>query len=182
MTTKEAETRMHKVIENLQKEFTTIRTGRASVSILDSVRVDYYGSLLPINQVASINVPEAKLIEIRAWDQNALPAIEKAIIKADIGLTPNNDGKVIRINIPSLTEERRKELIKVTKKIVEDNKIAIRNIRREVNEDIENKKKLKEISEDDEKRLKNEIQKSTDNFISQIDKLLANKEKEILEI
>ena len=182
MNIKESEVKMKKAIENLQREFTTVRTGRASISILDSVKVEYYGSLLPVNQVANISIPEPRLIEIKPWDKNALSEIEKAILKADLGLTPNNDGKIIRVNIPSLTEERRKELVKVVSKMAEDGKIAIRNIRREINENIDKKKEEKEISEDEAKRLKNEVQKSTDNFILQIDKILANKEKEILEV
>lgn len=172
------EVKMKRAIENLQMEFTTVKTGRVSISILDTVKVEYYGSLLPINQVASISVPEPRTIEIKPWDKNVLSEIEKAILKSNLGLVPNNDGKIIRITIPLLTEERRKELIKVVGRIAEDSKISIRNIRREANDEIDKNK----VSEDETKRLKNETQKSTDNFISEIDKILSNKEKEILEV
>lgn len=172
------EVKMKKAIENLQIEFTTVKTGRVSISILDTVKVEYYGSLLPINQVASISVPEPRTIEVKPWDKNVLSEIEKAILKSNLGLVPNNDGKIIRVTIPLLTEERRKELIKVVGRIAEDSKISIRNIRREANDEIDKNK----VSEDETKRLKNETQKSTDNFISEIDKILSNKEKEILEV
>ncbi len=174
--------RMGKSIETLKREYSRLRTGRASISLLDGIRVSYYDTPTPLNQMASLAVPEPRLIVIQPWDKTAIEDIEKAILKSELGLTPINDGKVIRISIPSLTEERRKELVKVAGKMSEDNKVAIRNIRRDANEMLKDLKKEKEISEDDLYRSQEEVQKATDQFISQVDELCAAKEKEILEI
>jgi len=173
---------MKKVLANLKSEFATIRTGRASTALLDKVYVDYYGTLTPINQVASVSVPEPKMILIQPWELKMLQVIEKAILKSDLGLTPNNDGKVIRLILPELTAERRQELVKLAKKKTEDAKVSIRNIRREYNDTLKKMEKNKEISEDDLKRSQEEIQKMTDKYIDETDKILANKEKDIMEV
>jgi ribosome recycling factor len=174
--------RMGKAIESLKREYSRLRTGRASISLLDGIRVSYYDTPTPLNQMASLAVPEPRLIVIQPWDKTAIEDIEKAILKSELGLTPINDGKVIRISIPPLTEERRKELVKVARKMSEENKVAIRNIRRDANEMLKDLKKEKEITEDDLYRSQEEVQKATDQFISQVDELCAAKEKEILEI
>jgi ribosome recycling factor len=174
--------RMAKAIESLKREYSRLRTGRASISLLDGIRVSYYDTPTPLNQMASLAVPEPRLIVIQPWDKTAIEDIEKAILKSELGLTPINDGKVIRISIPPLTEERRKELVKVARKMSEENKVAIRNIRRDANEMLKDLKKEKEITEDDLYRSQEEVQKTTDQFISQVDELCAAKEKEILEI
>ena len=174
--------RMGKSIETLKREYSRLRTGRASISLLDGIRVSYYDTPTPLNQMASLAVPEPRLIVIQPWDKTAIEDIEKAILKSELGLTPINDGKVIRISIPPLTEERRKELVKVARKMSEDNKVAIRNIRRDANEMLKDLKTEKEITEDDLYRAQEEVQKTTDQFISQVDELCAAKEKEILEI
>lgn len=174
--------RMGKSIESLKREYSRLRTGRASISLLDGIRVSYYDTPTPLNQMASLAVPEPRLIVIQPWDKTAIEDIEKAILKSELGLTPINDGKVIRISIPPLTEERRKELVKVARKMSEENKVAIRNIRRDANEMLKDLKKEKEITEDDLFRSQEEVQKATDQFISQVDELCAAKEKEILEI
>lgn len=174
--------RMGKSIETLKREYSRLRTGRASISLLDGIRVSYYDTPTPLNQMASLAVPEPRLIVIQPWDKTAIEDIEKAILKSELGLTPINDGKVIRISIPPLTEERRKELVKVARKMSEENKVAIRNIRRDANEMLKDLKKEKEITEDDLYRSQEEVQKTTDQFISQVDELCAAKEKEILEI
>lgn len=174
--------RMGKSIESLKREYSRLRTGRASISLLDGIRVSYYDTPTPLNQMASLAVPEPRLIVIQPWDKTAIEDIEKAILKSELGLTPMNDGKVIRISIPPLTEERRKELVKVARKMSEENKVSIRNIRRDANEMLKDLKKEKEISEDDLFRSQEEVQKATDQFISQVDELCAAKEKEILEI
>lgn len=179
---KETESRMDKSIKNLEKEFVGIRTGRANPAILDSVSVDAYGTPMPINQVATVSCPEPRLIMVQPWDKNNLSSIEKAILKADLSLNPSNDGNVIRIQIPELTEERRKELVKFAKQKAEDCKVAVRNIRRDSNDMIKELEKSKEISEDDSKREQDNIQKITDSHIETISKLAANKEKEILSI
>jgi len=176
------EDKLKKGLEHLRKELSTIRTGRASASILDNVKVEYYGSLVPISQVAAVNVPQAKTLEIKAWDASSLPLIEKAIQKSDLGLNPVNDGKLIRINIPSLNEERRKELIKYAKKVCEEEKVALRNVRRGANEEIDKAETKGEISEDQQKKDKEKVQKALDNYISQIDKVFGDKEKEMLEV
>ena len=174
--------RMGKSIESLKREYSRLRTGRASVSLLDGIRVSYYDTPTPLNQMASLAVPEPRLIVIQPWDKTAIGDIEKAILKSELGLTPMNDGKVIRIAIPPLTEERRKELVKVARKMAEDNKVAIRNIRRDANDMLKDLKTEKEITEDDLYRSQDEVQKITDDFISQVDELCTVKEKEILEI
>jgi ribosome recycling factor len=174
--------RMGKSIESLKREYSRLRTGRASIALLDGIRVSYYDTPTPLNQMASLAVPEPRLLVIQPWDKTAIEDIEKAILKSELGLTPINDGKVIRISIPPLTEERRKELVKVARKMSEENKVAIRNIRRDANEMLKDLKKEKEITEDDLYRSQDEVQKTTDQFISQVDELCAAKEKEILEI
>jgi ribosome recycling factor len=174
--------RMEKAVEKLKQEYSRLRTGRASVALLDGIRVSYYDTLTPLNQMASLAVPEPRLIVIQPWDKSAIGDIEKAILKSELGLTPMNDGKVIRIAIPSLTEERRKELVKVARKMAEENKVAVRNIRRDTNEMLKELKKEKEITEDALYRSQEEVQKVTDQFISQIDEVFGLKETEILEI
>jgi ribosome recycling factor len=177
----ETRDRMGKSIEALSKELKRVRTGRASQSIFDGVKVDYYGTLTPLNQVAAIAVPESRLITIKPWDTSVLKDIEKAILKADLGLTPNNDGKLIRISIPPLTEERRKEIVKLVGKLCEDYKIAVRNIRRDSNEMLKNLKKDGDISEDDAFKAQDEVQNITNEYIKNIDEIYKEKETEILE-
>jgi ribosome recycling factor len=179
---RETENHMKGTIEATKKELAAVRTGRASASILDRVMVEYYGTPTQLNQLANISVPEARMILIQPWDKSALGAVEKAIQKADLGLNPVNDGIVIRLPVPQLTEERRKELVKVVRKEVEDKRIVIRNLRREANEKIKVLEKEAKISEDEGKRALEEIQKLTDKYIAEIDKLLEHKEKEILEV
>jgi len=174
--------RMGKSVETLKRDYSRLRTGRASVSLLDGIRVSYYDAPTPLNQMASLAVPEPRLIVIQPWDKTAIADIEKAILKSELGLTPMNDGKVIRIAIPPLTEERRKELVKVARKMAEDNKVAVRNIRRDANDMLKDLKKEKEVTEDELYRSQEEVQKITDQFISQVDELCAAKETEILEI
>jgi len=178
----ELENKMNGVLTNLKSEFATIRTGRASTALLDKIFVDYYGAPTPVNQVASISVPEPKMILIQPWESKMLQVIEKAILKSDLGLTPNSDGKVIRLILPELTFERRQELVKFAKKKAEDAKVAIRNLRREYNDILKKMEKNKEISEDDLKRSQEEIQKITDKYIDKADEILASKEKEIMEV
>ena len=180
-TYEETRDRMEKTIESLQKEMKRVRTGRASLSLLDGIRVDYYGTQTPLNQMASLSVPESRLIVIQPWDVSVIKQIEKAILKSDLGLTPSSDGKLIRIAIPPLTEERRKDLVKVVNKIAEEYKVAVRNIRRDANEMVKELKKESEISEDDAFKAQDEIQKITDQFIGKVDEIQAAKEKEILE-
>jgi len=177
----ETKTNMQKAVDALKKELARVRTGRASLTLLDGIRVDYYGTLTPLNQMASLAVPESRLITIQPWDATALKEIEKAILKSDLGLTPASDGKLIRIAIPPLTEERRKELVKVVHKACEDHKIGIRNVRRDGNEMIKELKKEGDVAEDDAFKAQDEIQKITDSFVGQIDAVYKEKEKEILE-
>ena len=172
---------MGKSIDALRNEFNKVRTGRASLTILDGIRVDYYGTLTPLNQMATLSVPESRLIAIQPWDVSVIKEIEKAILKSDLGLTPSNDGKIIRISIPPLTEERRKELVKVINKISEDHKVAVRNIRRDSNELLKGLKKDGDISEDDAFKAQDQVQKITDEHIKLIDDVNKDKEKEILE-
>ncbi len=174
--------RMNSTIDVLKKEFSTVRTVRASLALLDGMTVDYYGTLTPLEQLASLSIPDSRQIAIQPWEQRIIADIERAILKSDLGLTPINDGKTIRISIPMLTEERRKQLVKLVKKRAEDAKIAIRNIRRDANEELKKLEKEKHLSEDDAKKEHNEIQKITDSFIKKIDEVLANKEKEIMEV
>lgn len=177
---KDLKAKMEKTIEVFKHELARMRTGRASVSLFDSIKVDYYGSMLPLNQIASLTVPEARLITIQPWDTNALANIERAILKSDLGLTPANDGKIIRIAIPPLTEERRKEIVKLVKKITEEYRVILRNIRRDANEELKDFKKEKIISEDESFAAQEEVQKITDNYIQKVEQLYAEKEKEIL--
>ena len=172
---------MGKSIDALKNELNKVRTGRASLTILDGIRVDYYGTLTPLNQMATLSVPESRLIAIQPWDVSVIKEIEKAILKSDLGLTPSNDGKIIRISIPPLTEERRKELVKVINKISEDHKVAVRNIRRDSNELLKSLKKDGDISEDDAFKAQDQVQKITDEHIKLIDDVNKDKEKEILE-
>ena len=172
---------MGKAVNALKTELKRVRTGRASLSILDGIKVDYYDTLTPLNQMATLAVPESRLITIQPWDVSVIKDIEKALLKSDLGLTPSNDGKIIRISIPPLTEDRRKELVKVVRKICEDYKISVRNIRRDSNELLKIMKKDGEISEDDAFRSQDEVQKITDEQIKLIDECFKEKEKEILE-
>jgi ribosome recycling factor len=174
--------KMEASVEALKRELIKIRTGRASLSLLDGIKVDAYGSMLPVDQVGTMTIPESRLIVIQPWDPQMLPVIEKAILSSDLGLTPANDGKVIRLTIPQLTEERRKELVKQVKKIAEEFKVAVRNVRREANDSLKKMKKNKDLSEDDMFRLQEEAQKATDAFIRQIDEVAAGKEKEVMEV
>ena len=174
--------KMDKTIQSFKKDISTLRTGRANASMLDIIKVDVYGQLMPINQIATISVPEARLISIQVWDKSNLPLIDSAIQKSDLGVNPQIDGQIIRIRIPDLTEERRKELIKILKGMAEKNKVSIRNIRREANEDLKKKLKEKKISEDQNGVFEKNIQKITDNHISSIDKISEDKEKEISQI
>jgi ribosome recycling factor len=175
-------TRMEKVLSDLQHAMATIRTGRASISILDGIRVDYYGTPTPLNQLATLHVPEASMITVQPWDVSQLGAIEKAIRSSDLGLNPTNDGKVVRVPIPPLTEERRKQLVKHLHTITEDHRVALRNIRRDSNESVKKLLKDKTISEDQDRKAHDAIQKLTDEHIQKVDQASKVKEKEILEI
>jgi len=175
-------TRMEKAVEDFRKELAALRTGRASVHMLDSVNVDYYGTAMPLNQIAQVHAPEAQLITVQPFDPSSLGAIEKAIRSADLGLNPMNDGKLIRVPVPPLTEERRRDLVKRLHKVLEDHRTAIRNIRRDGNELIKKTLKDKKITEDDERRSLEEIQKLTDDEIKKMEDMGKAKEKEILEI
>jgi len=177
----ETRERMSKSEAALKNELNRVRTGRASLALLDGIRVDYYGTLTPLSQMASLSVPEARLITIQPWDVSIIKEVEKAILKSDLGLTPSSDGKIIRINIPPLTQQRRKELVKVVSKMCEEYKVAVRNIRRDSNELIKSLKKDGEVSEDDAFKSQEQIQKITDEFIKRIDEIYRIKEKEILE-
>lgn len=174
--------KMEKSVDSFKKELSKVRTGRASLSILDGISVNAYGSSMPLNQVGSLTIPESRLIVIQPWDPQMLPAIEKAILKSDIGLNPISDGKIIRLNIPQLTEERRKELVKSVKKIGEEFRVAIRNIRRDAIEVLKKQKKDKEISEDELFKFQDEAQSETDSYIKKIDDATAAKEKEVMEV
>jgi ribosome recycling factor len=176
----EAESKMKKAIEATKREFSTVRTGRASTALVEHVKVEYYGSLVPLNQVANVSVPDSRTLEIKPWDANALGEIEKALQKSDIGITPNNDGKVIRLSMPPLTEERRKEFVKLVHKFAEGGRVAIRGIRQDANKSLDHMKK--EIAEDEFKKFHDRIQKMTDLNTQDINKLCEHKEKEILEI
>lgn len=178
---KNAEERMEKAIASLKKELAALRAGRATSSLVDRIQAEYYGALTPINQLGNITIPDSRTLMIQPWDKTSISAIEKAIMKSDLGLTPSNDGSAIRLVIPALTEERRGELVKLTKKYGEEAKVAIRNIRRDANDDI---KKLEKngMPEDESRRHQDEIQKQTDKYVAEIDKVLAAKEKEIMEV
>jgi ribosome recycling factor len=175
-------TSMDKAIESLRRDLSRVRTGRASLSILDDVRIDYYGTPTPLNQVGTLAVPESRLITIQTWEKKLIPEIERAIQKADLGINPTNDGIVIRLAFPALTEERRKEMAKQVRKMGEEGKIAVRNARRDANESLKKLLKDKAVSEDDEKRGEKEIQDLTDDYVARIDKVVADKEKELMEI
>lgn len=181
-TIKESKRRIEKVGEDLRAELATLRTGRASVALLDHVKVDYYGTATPINQLATLSVPDPTTIVVQSWDPTVLPQIEKAIRSADLGLNPANDGKIVRVPIPPLTEERRKDLVKHLHKVLEAHRTAVRNIRRDANEAFKKLLKDKKISEDEERRALEEVQKITDHGITQVDEIGKNKEKEILSI
>lgn len=174
--------KMEKTIVNLKTDLNKVRTGRASLALLDDIRIDYYGTSTPLNQMATLAVPEPRLITIQPWDPTTIGEIEKAILKSELGLTPMNDGKIIRINIPRLTEERRKELVKVVRKMGEGTKVALRNIRRDANEQVKGLEKNKKISQDQLHQWMDKVQTSTDKYIERVDTVLSAKEKEILEI
>jgi ribosome recycling factor len=177
-----SKTRMDKVVADLQHSMASIRTGRASVSLLDDVRVDYYGTPTPLNHVATLHVPEPAMITLQPWDSSQIGAIEKSIRSSDLGLNPSNDGKIVRVPIPALTQERRRELVKHLHTVAEDHRVGIRNVRRDANEQLKKLGKDKLISEDEERRSLEEVQKLTDAEIQKIDQMMKVKEKEILEI
>ncbi len=179
---RDAESHMKGAIEATKKEFTAVRTGRANPGLLDRVVVEYYGTPTPLNQLANVSTPDSRVLVIQPWDKSVLGAIEKAVIKADLGLNPVNDGSVIRLPIPQLTEERRKELVKVVKKEAEEKKVAIRNLRRDANDKIKAMEKEGKVSEDEGKKGLDDVQKLTDKYVLEIDKLLEQKEKEIMEV
>lgn len=179
---RETEGKMKKVIENTKREFGKIRTGRARPSLVEGIKADYYGTLTPLEQMAKISAPEPRLLVIQPWDKSVIKNIETAILKSDLGLNPNNDGDVIRINIPQLTEERRKELVRVVRKKAEEERIAIRNIRREANDDLKELEEQGEISEDNYHRGLDNIQELTDEYIHKVDEVLEEKENEIMEV
>jgi ribosome recycling factor len=177
---KDMEARMQAAVELLTREFGGVRTGRANTALLDSIRVEAYGNMTPINQLASVSVPDPKTLLIQPWDSSQMSAIEKAIQKSDLGLTPANDGKVIRLTMPTLTEERRKQLAKTVHKFAEDARVAIRNVRREANDKLKTLAKDKKVSQDEERRGHDAIQKSTDKFVARVDDLSKKKESEVL--
>lgn len=178
----DAERRMKKAVEVLRQDLAAIRTGRASSALVERIQVDYYGAPTPINQVAQISVPEARLIVIQPYERRLLADIEKAIQKSDLGINPNNDGQVIRLNIPPLNEERRRDMVKVLHKKLDEHKVAVRNIRRDTQDKLQDREKKKEISEDELKRSKDRLQKLTDKYIDEMDKVGKTKEHEILEV
>jgi ribosome recycling factor len=179
---KDAEERMEKALASLERDFSKLRTGRASTSLVDGLKVDYYGTPTPIGQLASIAIPDSRTITIQPWDRASFALVEKAILKSDLGLTPVNDGKIIRIGIPALTEERRKDLSKVSRKYGEEAKVAIRNIRRDANEALKKLEKDKSHSEDEIKKAQDNIQKLTDSYVAKVDQKCQAKEKEIMEL
>lgn len=179
---KEAEKKMARAVETLQRELSNVRTGRAAPALVERVTVEVYGSARPISQVASVTAPEARLLVIQPWDRATLPAIEKAILKSDLGLNPASDGSVIRLAIPPLTEERRRELVKTVKKKVEDERVVVRNIRRDANEELRRAEKEKKISADDHKRGQDRLQKVTDRFIAELEKVGEQKEADLLAV
>ncbi len=179
---KDAEDRMQKALAALERDFGKLRTGRASTSLVDGLKVDYYGTPTPIGQLASVATPDSRTITIQPWDRGSFALVEKAILKSDLGLTPINDGKIIRIGIPPLTEERRKDLVKVARKYSEDSKVAVRNIRRDANDALKKLEKDKVHSEDEIKKAQDSIQKLTDSYIAKVDQKCQTKEKEIMEL
>lgn len=178
----EAKMAMEKAVKALKKEMSKVRTGRASISLLDDVTVEYYGVPTPLSQVATLSTPEARLITVQPWEKNLIPDIEKALFKADLGLTPSSDGLLIRLPVPALTEERRREMVKIIKRMAEDAKISVRNARRDANENLKMLEKEKEITEDDLKRSEKDVQQLTDEFVSTIDDVVQTKEQEVMEI
>lgn len=180
--TADARTQMEKAVEATRREFASVRTGKATPALLDTVRVEAYGSKMPLNQVGTISAPEPRMLVVQPWDKGLLSEIEKAIRSSDLGLNPSNDGNVIRIPIPALTEERRKEFVRVLHKLAEEGRIAIRHARQEANKEIKRSQQAHEISEDDAHRLTDEVQKLTDEYIGRIDQLLAAKEQEVMEV
>lgn len=179
---REARASMDKAIKALKREMSKVRTGRASVSLLDDVKVDYYGTPTPLNQVATLSVPEPRLITIQPWEKQLIPEIEKAIFKADLGLTPSSDGQLVRLPIPALTEERRKEMGKLVRRMGEEAKVSIRNARRDANDTLKLLEKEKEITADDQKSGEKEVQKVTDDFVNTVDEVVKAKETELMEI
>jgi len=173
---------MDKSIQSLKADLAKVRTGRASTALVDTVHVDYYGSSVPLNQVANVTTPDARTIQVSPWEGGMIGAIEKAILAANIGLTPQSDGKVVRIPLPPLTEERRKEMVKLVKKMGEETKIAVRNHRRDANEELKKEEKSKALSEDDTKKAMDQVQKKTDEKVAEVDKIIVSKEKEIMTI
>lgn len=173
---------MDKGIAALQSELAKVRTGRASLHVLDGIRVNYYGAPTPVNQVASLSIPEARLIVIQPWESHLIPEIEKAILEANIGLTPSNDGKVLRLSIPKLTEERRRDIVKQVKNLGEEARVAVRMVRRDANEEIKKLKNSSSISEDDMKKSQDQVQKLTDKYVEDIDKIVASKEQDIMTV
>ncbi len=173
---------MDKTLQSLKAELAKVRTGRASTALVDTVHVDYYGSSVPLSQIANVTTPDARTIQISPWEGSMIGAIEKSILAANIGLTPQNDGKVIRISVPQMTEERRKEMVKLVKKIGEESKVALRNQRREGNEEVKKQEKAKTLSEDDAKKAMDLVQKKTDEKVAEVDKVVASKEKEIMTV
>lgn len=178
----EVKQRMEKTVQSLKQDLGSLRAGRATPALLDKVFVEYYGTATPINQLANVSAPEPRLLVIQPWDKTALPNIEKALQKSDLGITPNNDGNVIRINLPMLTEERRAELVKVAKKFGEEAKVSVRNIRRDANDEIKKMEKAGDLSEDEGRRHQEDIQKLTDQYVKQIDETILNKEQDIMSV
>jgi len=178
----DTEERMKKAVEAIRKELASIRTGKATTSLLDGIRVDYYGTMTPLSQVANISVPDVRLLVIQPWEKKLIPEIVKAIQKSDLGLNPQSDPNVIRLPIPTLTEERRKDLVKLVKKVAEEGKVAVRNIRRDSNDDLKKAEKDKEISEDESRKAQQRVQEITDEHIETIEEMLKKKEQEIMEI
>jgi len=179
---KDVESRMNAALDALGREFATVRTGRASAALLDAIRVDYYGTPTPVNQMATVSTPDARTVTLQPWEVGQIGAIEKAIQKSDLGLSPVNDGKLIRLNMPAPTEERRKQLVKTVHKMAEDARVAVRNVRREANDKLKAAAKKQKASEDEERRAHDQVQKTTDKFIARIEELLKKKEQEIMSI
>ena len=179
---KDADSRMHKAVEVIRNEMMRIRTGKATVNLLDGIKVDYYGNLTPLNQMGTLSTPDIHTITVQVWDKTAVPLVEKAILNSNLGLNPMSDGQLVRIPIPPLNEERRKELVKLVKKHGEEGKVAVRNVRRDAIEHVKKAEKEEHVSEDERKHAENEIQKLTDNHVEEIDTILQMKEKEIMEV
>jgi ribosome recycling factor len=178
----EARTQMEKALEAMRREFSGVRTGKASPALLDTVRVDAYGSPTPLNQVATVSAPEARMLVVQPWDRGLMGPVEKAIRDSDLGLNPSNDGKVIRVPIPALTEERRKEYVRLLHRMAEEGRVAVRHARKEANDDIKTRQKAGELSEDEARRAQDEVQKLTDRYIEKVDELLNHKEAEVMEV